>query len=225
MTSSLSIQTFYCTQAKLDARAVNPGALYYTTDTQSLYLDSADSKRLLFDSVICVADNTELEGLKDAYTPSTEKLYYVKADKTLHIYNGTSFVSISAPVDDIMNSVAEKYGVAFVNSLPAKGVANKLYIVPATDALDGVTKDVYAYNGTAFVKLTVSKAAVQLVADATMINALSDIDTKLAAIKLDFTNATGSTTVSSVEETLSSYYKKSEVDAMFAALRKELGLS
>lgn len=222
--TSLSIQTFYCTQENLTKRAVTPGAIYYTTDTHSLYIDSADSKRFLYDSVICV-DNVEgLNALKSAYTPSNRKLYYVKANKNLYIFNGTSFVSITAPADDIMNNIEAQYGVEIVSSLPATGKTDKIYLVPATDALDGITKDVYAYSGSAFVKLNPSKTAVKNVADAELISALTEIDTKLAAIKLDFTNATGSTTLAGIEETLSSYYNKAEVDAKFAALRAELGL-
>ena len=189
--TGLSVQTIYCTKEKLDAHAATPGSIYYTTYTYSIYVDKQDGVRICYDSVICVADDAALESLAEAYTPSTEKLYFVESTNHIHIWTGADFVVVS--------------------ELPETGETNKIYIVPATDALDGITKNVYFYTGAGFVNTTPSKTAVKTVSDEGLVAVLQAVDTKLAAIKLDFTNATGSTTLASIEQTLSSYYTKAEV--------------
>lgn len=209
--TGLSVQTIYCTKEKLDAHAATPGSIYYTTDTYSIYVDKQDGVRICYDSVICVADDAALESLAEAYTPSTEKLYFVESTKHIHIWNGADFVVVSVPPTEVLENISTSYGVEVVSELPETGETNKIYIVPATDALDGITKNVYFYTGTGFVNTTPSKTAVKTVSDEGLVAVLQAVDTKLAAIKLDFTNATGSTTLASIEQTLSSYYTKAEV--------------
>lgn len=220
--TNLSIQTVYCTSAKLAQHEVTNGSIYYTTDTHQVSVD-VDNKRFEFDSVICVADLTALNKLTEAYTPSTEKLYYVKNTKNIYVYNGSQFVVVSAPAQDILDTVATKYGVEFVATLPATGVKDKIYITAATDPIGNLTKDVYVYNN-GFIKVTPEASGVKKISDDGLIDVLTAIDAKLAAIKLDFTTSTGSTTIASIEQTLSSYYNKAQVDKMFADLRAELGL-
>lgn len=107
------------TKDKVDTIRKIAGQLIFVTDDRTIYLDTNDNKRTIYQSIISVIN----ESTREAIESPVEGFYYVREDNSLWSYFNSTWGVI----------IGENANVVFPdNGLPETGVKKTLYVDNAT---------------------------------------------------------------------------------------------
>lgn len=150
------------------------GRIYFTTDSKNLYAD-LDGTRHCFNSIWYKSSLAELLKLPKV----NEVLYWETTNNNAYRYVGNTLTQVIK--GDIVSalSLQKADSIASITSPDSLHV----YAVPSNDTLSSNTFDLYVYLDGQFVKATATKSEIENIADTKVTNALTDLETELAAIR------------------------------------------